>query len=95
MLDNFEAGFKEESKKVESADFTDRTKFMKYNFEDYFTKTVNDFVNETRKFLARVNTGKLNLKNFNSGYDNVMNYYNYMINAYNSSIGTLNTYQSY
>ena len=95
MLDEFEAGFKEETKKVESTDFTDRTKFMKYNFEDYFTKTVNDFVTETRKFLDRVNTKKLSTKYFNSGYDNVMNYYNYMINAYNSSIGTLNTFSKY
>jgi hypothetical protein len=95
LLDDFEAGFKEETKKVESTDFTDRTKFMKYNFEDYFTKTVNDFVTETRKFLDRVNTKKLSMKNFNTGYDDVMNYYNYMINAYNSSIGTLNTYSNY
>jgi hypothetical protein len=95
LLDNFEARFKDETQKVESTDFTDRTKFMKYNFEDYFTKTVNDFVTETRKFLDRVNTKKLDAKNFNTGYDNVMNYYNYMINSYNSSIGTLNTYSSY
>lgn len=95
LLDNFETRFKEETKKVESTDFTDRTKYMKYNFEDYFTKTVNDFINETRKFLERVNTGKLSTKYFNDGYDNVMNYYNYMVGAYNSSIGTLNTYSSY
>jgi hypothetical protein len=95
LLDNFEARFKEETKKVESTDFTDRTKFMKYNFEDYFTKTVKDFVAETRKFLERVSTGKLNMKYFNEGYDDVMNYYNYMINAYNSSIGTLNTFSKH
>ena len=92
LLDKFEAQFKEEAKKVESTDFTDRTKFMKYNFEDYFTKTVKDFVAETRKFLERVSTGKLSEKYFNEGYDDVMTYYNYMINAYNSSIGTLNTF---
>ena len=95
MLDEFEAKFKEETKKVESTDFTDRTKFMKYNFEDYFTKTVKDFVAEARKFLKRVSTGKLSTKYFNEGYDGVMNYYNYMINAYNSSIGTLNTFSKY
>jgi hypothetical protein len=95
LLDKFEAKFKEEAEKVESTDFTDRTKYMKYNFEDYFTKTVKDFVAETRKFLERVNTGKLSIKYFNEGYDGVMNYYNYMINAYNSSIGTLNTFSKY
>lgn len=95
MLDKFEAKFNEEAKRVGSTDFTDRTKYMKYNFEDYFTKTVKDFVAETRKFLERVKTGKLSTKYFNEGYDGVMNYYNYMINAYNSSIGTLNTFSKY
>jgi len=92
LLDKFEGQFNEEAKKVESTDFTDRTKYMKYNFEDYFSKTVKDFVAETRKFLERVNTGKLSEKYFNEGYDDVMTYYNYVINAYNSSIGTLNTF---
>jgi len=95
MLDEFENKFKEDKSKVESVEFTDRTKYMKYNFEDYFTKTVNDFVKESRKLFDSMNKKKMNDREFNSGYDNVINYYNYMINAYNSSIGTLNTFKTY
>jgi hypothetical protein len=95
MLDEFENKFKEDKSKVESVEFTDRTKYMKYNFEDYFTKTVNDFVKESRKLFDSMNKKKMNDREFNSGYDNVINFYNYMINAYNSSIGTLNTFKTY
>ncbi len=95
MIDSFEVKFKEDTKKVESTEFTDKTKYMKYNFEDYFTKTVNDFIAESRKFFESMRKKKLDAKSFNSGYDNVINYYNYMINSYNSSIGTLNTFQNY
>lgn len=91
VVDSFEAKFMDDTKKIQSTGFTDRTKFMKYNFEDYFTKTVNDFISETRKFFDSVNKKKLNAKGFNDGYDKVIQYYNYMINAYNSSIGTINT----
>lgn len=94
-IDSFEAKFKEDTKKVQSTGFTDRTKYMKYNFEDYFTKTVNDFISETRKFLDSINKKKLSAQGFNDGYDNVIQYYNYMINAYNSSIGTINTFSNF
>jgi hypothetical protein len=95
MLDTFETKFTEDTRKVESTTFTDRTKYMKYNFEDYFTKTVNDFVTETRKFFEAINKKKMDSKSFNNGYDNVIRYYNYMIGAYNSSIGSLNTFSSF
>jgi hypothetical protein len=95
MLDSFEKKFSEDTKKVESTEFTDRTKYMKYNFEDYFTKTVNDFVTETRKLFEAMSKKKMDSKSFNNGYDNVIRYYNYMIGAYNSSIGALNTFSSF
>jgi hypothetical protein len=94
-LDEFEKKYSEDKNKVESTEFTDKTKYMKYNFEDYFNKTVTDFVKETRKFLDGVAGKKMKSDEFNSGYDNVINYYNYMINSYNSSIGVLNTFQFY
>jgi hypothetical protein len=95
MLDEFERKFNEDKSKVESVEFTDRTKYMKYSFEDYFSKTVNDFIRESKKFLDSMNRKKTNKRSFDSGYDNVINYYNYMINAYNSSINALNTFQTY
>jgi hypothetical protein len=94
-LDDFEKKFKENKSKVESTEFTDKTKYMKYNFEDYFTKTVNDFIKQSRSFIGNVRTKKMDTEGFNMEYDKVINYYNYMINAYNSSIGVLNTFQPY
>ena len=95
LLDEFEKKYNEDKNKVELTEFTEKTKYMKYNFEDYFNKTVTDFVKETRKFLDGVAGKKMKDDAFNRGYDNVINYYNYMINSYNSSIGVLNTFQSY
>lgn len=91
-IDDFEKGFKSESDKVNSTEFTEKTKFMKYNFEDYFTKTVNDFIKEARSFTDKVQNNKLSDREFNTGYDAVVRNYNYMINSYNSSTQILNTY---
>ncbi|RPI18289.1 MAG: DUF3829 domain-containing protein [Ignavibacteriae bacterium] len=93
-LDDFEKGFKAETDKVNSTEYTETTKFLKYSYEDYFTKTVNDFVKEARSFINKVQSNKLNEREFNTGYDDVVRYYNYMINAYNTSTQTLNTYQN-
>lgn len=89
-----ETGFAEDREKVLSAPFTDKTKYMKYSFEDYFSKTVNEFVNESMKFLKQAGN-KTGEKEFNDGYNNVVRYYNYMINAYNTSISTVNTFRVY
>lgn len=94
-LDEFENKFKEDKAKVESTEFTDKTKYMKYNFEDYFSKTVNTFVKQARRFIDNIKTKKMDSDEFNRSYDNVVTYYNNMINAYNSSIGVLNTFDSF
>jgi len=92
-MDDLEAAFNKESGNVESTSFTDKTKSLKYNFEDYFSKSMNDFIKHSRKFLS----GGSNMKEaeFTKGYNDVVEYYNYMINAYNSSMQTLNTMQQY
>ena len=95
QLDEFERNFESDKKTVLSVEFTDMTKYLKYSFEDYFNKTVTDFVREARKFLEEVQRKKMDQRKFDSGYDNVINYYNYMINAYNTSITTLNTFKVY
>ena len=91
-LDN---SFQQDTKTVESTPFTDKTKYMKYSFEDYFTKTVNDFLKESRKFIDNNKNSKMNEKKFNEGYNDVVRYYNYMIDSYNSLIGTVNSFKSY
>lgn len=92
-LSDFENKFNEAKAKVESTGFSDKTKHMKYNFEDYFSKTVKNFIEKTRIFISSMKTKKINTDEFNKNYDNVVTYYNNMINAYNSSISVLNTYQ--
>jgi hypothetical protein len=95
VIEEFEKNFEKDKNKVLSTEFTEKTKYMKYSFEDYFSKTVNDFIKQVRAFISKSQKGKMSVNEFNSGYDNVVNYYNYMINSYNSSIQVLNTFQSY
>lgn len=87
-IDDLESSFADEKRNVQNNTFTDVTKGFKYSFEDYFSKTVGDFVKEARKFTDK---GGAKESEFNRSYDNVIQYYNYMINAYNTSITTLNT----
>ncbi|MFI5145178.1 MAG: hypothetical protein ACHQJ4_06230 [Ignavibacteria bacterium] len=93
-VDALDAGFQSDKNKVESTAFSDKTKYMKYSFEDYFTKTVNEFVSEWKKFSGSL-SGKMDERKFNDGYNDVVRYYNYMIDAYNSSINTANSFQVY
>jgi hypothetical protein len=94
-ISKMEKTFEENKNTALSVPFSDRTKYLKYSFEDYFSKTVNDFIKEAKKFLGDVNGKTLKEQKFNEGYDNVVRYYNYMINAYNSSISTLNSFTVY
>jgi hypothetical protein len=89
-ISDFENDFASEKRNVESVSFPDRTKSLKYSFEDYFSKTVSDFVRETNKFLDNAAKQKMKENEFNQGYDNVVTYYNYMINSYNTSIQSIN-----
>ena len=95
ILSDLEKGFEADKNVVESVMFSDKTKYMKYSFEDYFSKTVSDFIKEAKKFLDDAGNKKIKERDFNGGYDDVVRYYNNMINAYNSSISTLNSYQAY
>lgn len=87
-INDLESAFADEKRNVQNSAFTDVTKGFKYSFEDYFSKTVGDFVREARKFVGK---GGAKESEFDRSYDNVIQYYNYMINAYNTSITSLNT----
>jgi hypothetical protein len=91
-INSFESAFAQEKKNVELTEFTDVTKGFKYSFEDYFSKTVSDFVREARKFTDGSSRKE---SEFNRSYDNVVTYYNYMINSYNTSINSINTVSKY
>lgn len=94
-VNDYEKAFETDKNKVLSISFSDRTKYMKYSFEDYFSKTVTDFLRESKKFLDNIKSSKMDERKFNDGYNVVIRYYNYMIDSYNSSIITLNSYKVY
>ena len=89
-IEDFDAAFQNEKKTVASTEFTEVTKGFKYSFEDYFAKTETDFVSHTNRFLDNASKGNIKDTEFNKGYDDVVQYYNYMITAYNTSIQSLN-----
>lgn len=93
-VEALDKSFQSDKSAVESAPFSDKSKYMKYTFEDYFTKTVNDFVSQWKKFAGDLN-GKMDDRKFNERYNDVVRYYNYMIDSYNSSINTVNSFQVY
>jgi hypothetical protein len=85
-LEDMKAVFESNKKSVESAKFSESTKYMKYSFEDYFSKTMTDFTKSADKFLAEAKG--MNANEFSRGYDEVVRNYNMLINAYNTQITT-------
>jgi len=91
----FEKTFKLESEKVVLAEYSDMTKYMKYNFEDYFSKAVGDFISHADKFLDKMKRRNLSSSEFKQGYDDVILYYSLMITSYNTTLVTINMFQTY
>jgi hypothetical protein len=58
-------------------------------------KMTNDFITACEDFVKKSESGKLKGNNFGYEYDNVKNRYNYMIQAYNSTIGMTNSFRVY
>ncbi|MDZ4713057.1 MAG: DUF3829 domain-containing protein [bacterium] len=85
----FEKVFNQNKDDVQKGEFTERTKFMKYSFEDYFTKSADNFIQAGKKFFAEAPQAK-NDNAFRLLYNDVINDYNRMIDSYNSSIGSIN-----
>ena len=90
-----EKTFELEREKVLSAEYSDMTKYMKYNYEDYFSKTVTDFISHADKFLDKTKNRNLSNSEFKQGYDDVILYYNLMITSYNATLVIINTFQTY
>lgn len=93
-LNEFEKILNENKSDVLNGKFSDRTKFMKYNFEDYFVKTGDKFIEAGKKFFD----ADENLKNeneFREKFNDVIDNYNYMITSYNSSINSINMISSW
>jgi Protein of unknown function (DUF3829) len=90
----FENAFKSEKGTVLSAEFTEKTKYMKYSYEDYFVKMAARFLDAGNKFFNTAPDAK-NVNEFNRTYDDVVNNYNYMITAYNTNINIVNSFRVY
>ena len=91
ILGEFEEVLNTEKNHVLSAEFTEKTKYMKYSYEDYFIKMANMFLDAAKKFFENAPRAK-NLNEFNRLYDDVVNNYNYMITAYNTNINIVDTF---
>lgn len=94
-IENMQKKFDAEKNKIQSTEFSDKTKYIKFGFEDYFTKMTMGFINEVTKFNKEMTKGKMSDRDFGLSYDNVVRNYNYMINAYNTSITTVNSFKVY
>jgi len=94
-IEEFDRKFEAEKNKIQSTEFSDKSKYIKFSFEDYFTKMTKGFVDEVTKFNKELKKGKMNDRDFGLSYDNVVRSYNYMINAYNTSITTVNSFKVY
>ena len=88
-LDEFEKTYNESKKKVLNAEFSEKIKFMKYNFEDYFSTTSLNFIDAGKTFFESAPDAR-NENAYKSKYNDVINSYNNMISSYNTSIGTIN-----
>ncbi|CAN5412149.1 hypothetical protein BH10BAC5_BH10BAC5_18610 [soil metagenome] len=85
--------FEDFNNKIESAKFSDKTKYIKYSFEDYFSKMFRTFSKKMTDFITLSKSGKLKGKEFTNKYDEVLSAYNNVISSYNSSINTINSIQ--
>ena len=95
LAETFKKNFGAGKDKVLAAPFTDKSKYLKHSFEDYFMKMANDFINACDDFVKKSEGGKLKGNSFTNEYDKVKNSYNYMVQAYNSTIGMTNSFRVY
>jgi hypothetical protein len=93
--DELQKVFDEESAKVMEAPFTDKSKYLKYSFEDYFSKMVRQMLESSSDLIKVIESGNTKDYKYKNAYDAVTRNYNYVIDAYNSSINSLNSFVVY
>lgn len=89
VFEDFRTKFNENKSNALNSEFTDRTRHMKYSFEDYFVKTAEDFMNAGNRFFENAPSAK-NERIFGTLYNDVIDDYNRMIESYNISINSIN-----
>jgi Protein of unknown function (DUF3829) len=95
LTEEFKKNLTAGKEKVFAAPFSDKSKYLKHSFEDYFLKMATDFQTACEDFIKKSDGGKLKGNSYNNEYDNVKNRYNYMVQAYNSTIGMTNSFRVY
>lgn len=93
--DQLEKVFSEESAKVQDAPFTEKSKYLKYSYEDYFAKMVKGLFDSSNDYMKKMEKGNLKDYEYNNIYDAVIRNYNNVINSYNTSINNLNSFVVY
>jgi hypothetical protein len=94
-LETFKKSFENNKSKVLSAPFSDKSFYLKNSFEDYFSKMVYYFANASDELFKKMEKGNLNKRDFGYAFDNAKNYYNYLVQAYNTTITLLNSFRVY
>jgi hypothetical protein len=94
-LETFKKTFDNNRTKVLSAPFSEKSFYLKNSFEDYFSKMVYSFINAADELFKKMEKGNMNSRNFGYAYDNAKNYYNYTVQAYNTTITLLNSFRVY
>lgn len=89
-LKSFKINFNIEKDKVFRAPFGSKTLSAKKMFEEYFSETVEEFYEQTFKFIDKLRSRNLGKDELNRDYDAVMVDYNNLINAYNNLINLIN-----
>lgn len=93
-IKKFEESFKNDKNAVLSIEYSDKTKYMKYSFEDYFSKMTQLFIDAANKFFKKAPEAKTE-QEFNRLFDEVVRAYNLMISAYNTNINVINSFRIY
>ncbi|MBS1518193.1 MAG: DUF3829 domain-containing protein [Bacteroidetes bacterium] len=88
-FEDFVKTYGESKNSVMSAEFSEKVKFMKYHFEDYFSPSAENFINDGKIFFLTAKEFK-NEKEFKLKYNELLEYYNKMISSYNTSVETIN-----
>lgn len=85
----FERIFVEAKSSVQNSEFSEKVKFMKYNFEDYFAPSVNKLLDTGKTFFEKAPDSK-NENVYKKYYNDMINSYNFMITSYNTNVGNIN-----
>jgi hypothetical protein len=88
-----ENSLKEYQRTTGSLSFPESSKHLKYNFEDYFSKTAFNLIDAADKFTGVMNKEGQNKRDFHREQDAVLRNYNYLVTSYNTSLNTINLYR--